>query len=1057
MACDLIDRVVGTLVNNLAARSSQLLGEDEGALSEALRLLGPALIGGMVQSGSSTEGAEKLLGVIRSTPFSTGLGDDLSGVIKRRQALGQAAQRDSLGDHVFRKHLPGVVDHLAERFALKPASVAHLIEISLVVTFSVLRSRALDDTSGPVHLARILGRQGGDVGGKLDARLARIIAFPLPASRSADVEEAKLPLPPRTAAPRSGPARSLAELLAAQSGTPAAPAVAPPVQAPRAGTSPAATGAPAPATALPKPPAGTDIPLTFELAAIDDEGDAGAASAATRTGRNGTGRRRAPRKAPPRRDDRFGWEMVSATPPAEPDEEPRPSRTSGRPSSIELLQQKLGQAGGAGTLASQFVSPPRRTDGPGAATNGTGTTIRTEGASGRAAEASRPRPKPVAASRTETAVGIAPPAAVTAAAPAPAAPPASLQKRIDAIARATAPDDDDDVDGDGGHTDDMPQALALGPSLQIIVPGPAVSESPAVTPAPGSTPPRGPGGGAPSPTPGPRTPPAGKGGSGNADRVTLPFESVTRKAIEPQAFPEPRAFPEPQAFPSAGSAAMLAPPAKMPAPRTNDASERAPEPVAPAPRIAAPPVMAAPVPAPWAFPIAPWTFPTADSPVATARIAAEAAAATGAEPPAALAADPFPMVELPVAALEDPRVADHAPSISEVAFDAPHGIEHVIHPGGVAAEAHAVASWAVAPSPANGLTTPSTGWPFRPLVVDEPRHAPAVEASACTPSADWPFPAPLEDEQTLVAAAVTEASSSVYLDAAVPQGASSQAWAWRDPAAAAGAPALAFATNGVGTMPAGVESRRDSAGGDAGAVTVRSGLPGADAADGSMIIPAQAAGSTTGATLNTVMPVYAPKPAGGRPISRWWLAPTLVAVVVIALFIKDYRGAMERRADPTPDAAKPVVTMLKQIELPGGRTVEAPDSGLVANLASYLGQIDQQAGRTLVMEGIEFERETAVLTPRSEDQLRQVAQVMQAYPKVKIRIDAHVDSGFSGGNARQVTTERAATVKAGLILLGVEEGRVQSRGIAAERPIAKGDAPEARARNRRVDLTVVER
>ncbi|MFM9886559.1 MAG: DUF937 domain-containing protein, partial [Burkholderiales bacterium] len=391
MASDFIERVVTMLESNVAARSSELLGEEDAATAKALRLIGPAIFAGLVMEGTSTEGASKLLDLIRSTPFSTGLGDDLLGVIRRRQSRTGAQQRDSLSARLFKDHLDPLAQAISDASGVTTASAEHLLEISIVVSCSVLRARALDDGSSPVHLARILGRQRGDVGERLDAHLAQAIDYELPSSRQADIEEATQPVPIVEHRPRPESVRAATNTPATspRPGQERRTSRRPTIEGmlrtdrrpPRAGTTfegvydpSGSEGAEAgaskqtPPPDLPAMPSGDDVPLTFELAAIDEANAVGANAAdaagpGKESGREES-RQRAARKSPSQRDDKFGWEAVSSddvrpsTPPA-PSTPPIPrAKTAPKPSVIELFQQRLSTPGLP--IATQFLSAARR-------------------------------------------------------------------------------------------------------------------------------------------------------------------------------------------------------------------------------------------------------------------------------------------------------------------------------------------------------------------------------------------------------------------------------------------------------------------------------------------------------------------------------------------------------------------------------------------------------------------------------------------------------------------------------------------------------------------------
>jgi outer membrane protein OmpA-like peptidoglycan-associated protein len=148
---------------------------------------------------------------------------------------------------------------------------------------------------------------------------------------------------------------------------------------------------------------------------------------------------------------------------------------------------------------------------------------------------------------------------------------------------------------------------------------------------------------------------------------------------------------------------------------------------------------------------------------------------------------------------------------------------------------------------------------------------------------------------------------------------------------------------------------------------------------------------------------------------------------------------------------------LKSVDLPGGQKLDAPEGGLIASLSAYLSEPDAPAGKAFVMEAVSFERDSATLAPTSENQLRQLADVLSAYPRVKVRVEGHTDVSGDTATVRALSAERAATIKAALIMAGVADERIQSQGFGAERPLTKEQTAAAKASNRRVELVIAER
>jgi outer membrane protein OmpA-like peptidoglycan-associated protein len=204
-----------------------------------------------------------------------------------------------------------------------------------------------------------------------------------------------------------------------------------------------------------------------------------------------------------------------------------------------------------------------------------------------------------------------------------------------------------------------------------------------------------------------------------------------------------------------------------------------------------------------------------------------------------------------------------------------------------------------------------------------------------------------------------------------------------------------------------------------------------------------------------------PRLPRGRWIARWWLAPAIAIAIVASLFIFDYRALLATRGAPTqteairtpnasPDARK-------SINLPGGKKIDVRADGTVAHLAAYLINRAAPIGQSFFLDEVTFEHDSSELSPKSAEQIRQIAQILQAYPNAKARIEGHAERSNETINARLITAERAAAVKAALAMHGIDHGRLDSRGLSADRAASVDDSPEQRLPNRRIDMVITGR
>jgi outer membrane protein OmpA-like peptidoglycan-associated protein len=150
-----------------------------------------------------------------------------------------------------------------------------------------------------------------------------------------------------------------------------------------------------------------------------------------------------------------------------------------------------------------------------------------------------------------------------------------------------------------------------------------------------------------------------------------------------------------------------------------------------------------------------------------------------------------------------------------------------------------------------------------------------------------------------------------------------------------------------------------------------------------------------------------------------------------------------------------------------GAAVGALSGGLIGhyqdNQAKEMQQVlDRQdrlerEGETLrvsLSSDVLFDSGSAMLKPGAEDKLRQVAEVLNRYPRTRVEITGHTDSRGSDESNQLLSERRADSVRALLARDGVDPSRITTRGLGATRPVAGNDTTTGRAMNRRVDIVV---
>jgi len=107
---------------------------------------------------------------------------------------------------------------------------------------------------------------------------------------------------------------------------------------------------------------------------------------------------------------------------------------------------------------------------------------------------------------------------------------------------------------------------------------------------------------------------------------------------------------------------------------------------------------------------------------------------------------------------------------------------------------------------------------------------------------------------------------------------------------------------------------------------------------------------------------------------------------------------------------------------------------------------------------VQFDSDQARIRPESDALLREVARVLLEHPEIRrLRIEGHTDSAGSKVRNVKLSQRRAAAVKQWLVEKGgVDAARLEAEGYGPARPIAENETEASRAKNRRVELLVID-
>ncbi|MBL3519568.1 OmpA family protein [Arcobacter lanthieri] len=119
-------------------------------------------------------------------------------------------------------------------------------------------------------------------------------------------------------------------------------------------------------------------------------------------------------------------------------------------------------------------------------------------------------------------------------------------------------------------------------------------------------------------------------------------------------------------------------------------------------------------------------------------------------------------------------------------------------------------------------------------------------------------------------------------------------------------------------------------------------------------------------------------------------------------------------------------------------------------------EIQLLINNTIIENKIIFERRSVELTPNSKDSVKKIADILNIYNSYKVEIGGHTDSRGNKELNKQISQDRANSVKSLLESFGVESSRITAVGYGNEKPIAKDDKDGLSEINRRVEFIIGE-
>jgi outer membrane protein OmpA-like peptidoglycan-associated protein len=215
-----------------------------------------------------------------------------------------------------------------------------------------------------------------------------------------------------------------------------------------------------------------------------------------------------------------------------------------------------------------------------------------------------------------------------------------------------------------------------------------------------------------------------------------------------------------------------------------------------------------------------------------------------------------------------------------------------------------------------------------------------------------------------------------------------------------------------------------------------------------------------------------------RRRAAWVWALPLLALIPLLMFFLSRRGEAPRQTvvDTTRPAARGDVAApdvprvippgtaaglgaFVERRLPNDVTLRIPAGGVEGKLVEHIEDRTQVPGTEtwFSFDRVEFETDSATLRPSASEQLQNIADIMKAYPNVKVKIGGYTDNTAERSYNVKLSQGRANAAMNQIASFGVDRSRLTAEGFGDAHPIADNSTPEGRQRNRRVDISVTEK
>lgn len=114
------------------------------------------------------------------------------------------------------------------------------------------------------------------------------------------------------------------------------------------------------------------------------------------------------------------------------------------------------------------------------------------------------------------------------------------------------------------------------------------------------------------------------------------------------------------------------------------------------------------------------------------------------------------------------------------------------------------------------------------------------------------------------------------------------------------------------------------------------------------------------------------------------------------------------------------------------------------------------AGIRLSIQDLQFKANSSELLPGETSRLDQIADLLKTVPEAQLLVEGHTASTGNPKGEMELSIERSQSIASELTKRGVSAGRFICKGFGGTKPIADNSTSQGKARNRRVEITILD-